>query len=92
MVDVPLNVVGEAGMVMDDVSRVKELVILEGVVMMDDTLPEVVDASVRDEFDAVGTETNGGAVVVFRPRADERKDESAAGAAVADKAAGARVS
>jgi hypothetical protein len=92
VVDVPLNAVGDAGVVMDAVSGAMELVILEETVMMGNTLPEAEGASVKDVFDAVGTATNGGVVVVFSPRADERKDESAAGAAVADRAAGARVS
>lgn len=91
VVDVPLSAVGEAGAVMDAVSGATELVTLEGAVAMGDTLPEAKGASVVGEFDAVGTATTEGDVVVFRPRADERKDESAAGAAVADRAAGERV-
>lgn len=91
VVDVPLRAVGEAGVVMDAVSGATELVTLVGAVAMGDTLPEVEGASVADEFDEVGTAADGEDVVVFRPRADERKDESAAGAAVPGTSAGARV-
>ena len=78
------------GAVSGAVSVARGLMAFDEAEMAGDALPAVGAARVMEESEAVG-KGPAAADVLLRPRADERKDDSAPGAAVTDSAPGARV-